>query len=69
MFLVKQGHCSVVCGLDLKGFDAELAVISGRISEVERMQQIIAATGPAPERWLPVFQQGLSVGRAPLPGI
>jgi type IV secretion system protein VirB4 len=68
MFLVKQGHCSVVCGLDLKGFDAELAVISGRISEVERMQQIIAATGPAPERWLPVFQQGLSVGRAPLPG-
>jgi type IV secretion system protein VirB4 len=68
MFLVKQGHCSVVCGLDLKGFGAELAVISGRISEVERMQQIIAATGPAPERWLPVFQQGLSVGRPPLPG-
>jgi type IV secretion system protein VirB4 len=67
MFLVKQGHCSVVCGLDLKGFDAELAVISGRISEVERMQQIIAATGPAPGRWLPVFQQGLSVGRVPMP--
>ena len=30
MFLVKQGHHSVVCQLDLKGFDAELAVISGR---------------------------------------
>ena len=29
-FLVKQGHHSVVCQLDLKGFDAELAVISGR---------------------------------------
>jgi type IV secretion system protein VirB4 len=66
MFLVKQGHCSVVCALDLKGFDAELAVISGRISEVERMQQIIAATGPKAEQWLPVFQQGLSVRRAPM---
>ncbi len=30
MFLVKQAHHSVVCQLDLKGFDAELAVISGR---------------------------------------
>ena len=30
MFLVKQSHHSVVCQLDLKGFDAELAVISGR---------------------------------------
>ena len=37
MFLVKQGHHSVVCQLDLKGFDAELAVISGRASAVERM--------------------------------
>lgn len=66
MFLVKQGHCSVVCGLDLKGFEGELAVISGRISEVERMHQIIAATGPAPEQWLPVFQQRLGIGRAQL---
>ena len=30
MFLVKQSQHSVVCQLDLKGFDAELAVISGR---------------------------------------
>ena len=34
-FLVKQGHYSVVCQLDLKGFDAELKVISGRASSVE----------------------------------
>src|SRR5207302_1435919 len=40
-FLVKQGHHSVVCQLDLKGFDAELAVISGRASQVERMHRII----------------------------
>jgi len=39
MFLVKQGHYSVVCQLDLKGFNAELAVISGRASAVERMHR------------------------------
>ena len=55
MFLIKQAHHSVVCQLDLKGFDAELAVISGRASEVQRMHQIMSATGPEPAAWLPRF--------------
>jgi type IV secretion system protein VirB4 len=55
-FLVKQGHHSVVCGLDLKGFESDLKVISGRASEVQRMHRIIAQTGPDPARWLPLFQ-------------
>ncbi len=55
MFLVKQGHHSVVCQLDLKGFDAELAVISGRASEVERMRRIITSVGEDPAAWLPLF--------------
>ncbi|MGH8258875.1 MAG: VirB4 family type IV secretion/conjugal transfer ATPase, partial [Steroidobacteraceae bacterium] len=55
MFLVKQGHHSVVCQLDLRGFDAELGVISGRATEVERLSRILAETGPEPERWLPRF--------------
>ena len=55
MFLVKQAHHSVVCQLDLKGFDAELAVISGRAGEVKRMHQIMSATGPDPAAWLPQF--------------
>jgi type IV secretion system protein VirB4 len=59
MFLVKQGHCSVVCELDLKGFDAELAVISGRASEVERMRQIMSEVGTDPSQWLPIFQNGV----------
>jgi type IV secretion system protein VirB4 len=54
-FLVKQGHWSVVCELDLKGLDAELAVISGRRSTVERMTQIIGQVGDDPSRWLPLF--------------
>jgi type IV secretory pathway VirB4 component len=44
-----------VCQLDLKGFDAELAVISGRADEVRRMHQLISAAGTAPEAWLPEF--------------
>jgi type IV secretion system protein VirB4 len=55
MFLVKQAHHSVVCRLDLKGFDAELAVISGRAGEVRRMHRIMSATGPDPAAWLPQF--------------
>ena len=55
-FLVKQGHYSVVCQLDLKGFDAELAVISGRASSLERLHHIIAQVGPDPAQWLPLFQ-------------
>jgi type IV secretion system protein VirB4 len=54
-FLIKQGHHSVVCRLDLKGFDAELAVISGRADQLLRMQRILAEAGPDPQRWLPSF--------------
>ena len=55
MFLVKQSHHSVVCQLDLKGFDAELGVISGRAADVARMHDILSATGPDPSVWLPKF--------------
>jgi type IV secretion system protein VirB4 len=54
-FLLKQGAHSVVCQLDLAGFTAELAVISGRLSEVRRMEQIVAVHGFDPQHWLPVF--------------
>jgi type IV secretion system protein VirB4 len=55
MFLIKQAHHSVVCQLDLKGFEGELAVISGRAHQLKRMQQIMSATGPDPAAWLPSF--------------
>jgi type IV secretion system protein VirB4 len=59
-FLIKQGHYSVVCELNLKGFDAELKVISGRASTVEELHRILSTTGPDPARWLPVFQSSQS---------
>jgi type IV secretion system protein VirB4 len=57
MFLVKQGHYSVVCQLDLKGFDAALAVISGRASSVERLYSIVNQVGTDPQNWLPLFER------------
>jgi type IV secretion system protein VirB4 len=56
MFLVKQGHHSVVCELNLKGFDYELHVISGRIANIEIMNRVIAEAGSDPEDWLPRFR-------------
>jgi type IV secretion system protein VirB4 len=54
-FLVRQGHQSVVCELDLKGFDAELAVISGRRSALDVVHQLISRHGEDPRAWLPPF--------------
>jgi type IV secretion system protein VirB4 len=56
-FLVKQGHHSIVCQLDLQGFDAALRVISGRASEVERMHRLIGCYGARVGQWLPLFMQ------------
>ena len=58
-FLVRQGHQSLVCELDLKGFDAELAVISGRRSAVDLVNKLIEQHGAVPERWLPQFYRGV----------
>jgi len=55
LFLVKHAHHSVVCQLDLKGFDDELKVISGRVADVSRMNDIIGAHGAEPAAWLPIF--------------
>jgi type IV secretion system protein VirB4 len=54
-FLLKQGTHSMICQLELGGFDAELAVISGRLSQVKRMEQIMATHGLDPNCWLPLF--------------
>jgi type IV secretion system protein VirB4 len=58
-FLLAQGHESLVTELDLKGFDDELQVISGRRSNLERMEALIARFGESPEAWLSHFCHGL----------
>jgi len=70
MFLVKQAHHSVVCQLDLKGFDADLAVISGRAAQVAQMHELISAAGPDPESWLPGFMAAnAGVDKRPLANV
>ncbi|MEO8313379.1 MAG: VirB4 family type IV secretion/conjugal transfer ATPase [Pseudomonadota bacterium] len=54
-FLVKQGGVSVVCELDLQGFAAELAVISGRAATVRKVDELISQCGSGVDQWLPQF--------------
>ena len=61
-FLVKQGHHSVVCKLDLQGCDAELAVISGRARHLELMHRRLHEHGPDPSGWLSPFMRDCTGG-------
>ena len=54
-FLVKQGDNSVVVKLDLKGFDDELAVLSGNTATSLLAERIIEQYGDNPDVWLPEF--------------
>ena len=61
-FIVKQGHNSVVAELNLRGFDEELDILSGRTASVELAEAIRAEVGDQREDWLPVFQQRRRTG-------
>lgn len=57
-FLVKQGHQSAVCQLNLRGMNDALAVISASTDNIEILNQVLAETGvedPHPDDWLPKF--------------
>ena len=61
-FLVKQGHHSIVCRLDLQGFDEELAVLSGRAEGIERLYRLMDERGLEPAAWLAPFMAESVVG-------
>lgn len=63
-FLVKQGHASAVCQLNLRGMDDALSVISSSTDNIEIMHQILAGKAGklgvtvdqlTPEQWLADF--------------
>jgi len=63
-FLVKQGHASAVCQLNLRGMDNELAVISASTDNIEIMDRIVHEEAErhemplnqvTPEMWLERF--------------
>jgi len=74
-FLVKQGHGSSVCQLNLRGMDDALAVISASTDNIDILHQVLAEQAQAlgvtvdelrPEQWLDVFQaRRKGSGRAP----
>ena len=63
-FLVKQGHSSAVCQLNLRGMDDALAVISASTDNIDILHQVLAqraceertpVDALAPEQWLSAF--------------
>ena len=62
-FLLKQGHESIVTGLDLDGFNEELAVISGTTDKVNLMHKLVAEVGSEPQDWLPLYFKTLAEKR------
>lgn len=60
LMLIKQGHSSVVCRLDLSGFKQELKVLSGSTDNIILVEDLIAQYGPDPKVWLPMFYKATS---------
>jgi type IV secretion system protein VirB4 len=54
-FLVKQGHSSAICELDLAGLEQFVAVLSATTDNINLLDEIRARTGDDPARWLPVL--------------
>lgn len=57
MMLIKQGHSSVICRLDLGQFRDELKVLSGSTDNILWVEELISQYGSNPDNWLPVFLQ------------
>ena len=58
-FLIKQGDQSIVAELNLRGFNKELAVLSGNAATSLLCERIVTEQGENPDVWLPVFHQQL----------
>jgi type IV secretion system protein VirB4 len=65
-FLVKQGHASAVCQLNLRGMDDALSVISASTDNIEIMHEVIAQCADRegvtqdqlhPDQWLTTFYE------------
>ncbi|MGN2252094.1 VirB4 family type IV secretion/conjugal transfer ATPase [Frateuria sp. GZRe12] len=65
-FLVKQGHASAVCQLNLRGMDDALAVISASTDNIEIMHRVLRECAAVegmpvdalcPEQWLDLFYE------------
>jgi type IV secretion system protein VirB4 len=56
-FLVKQGHSSAICELDLAGLEDFITVLSATTDNVALLDSVRARCGDDPLQWLPVLLQ------------
>lgn len=56
-FLIKQGQNSVVAELNLRGFEDELAVLSGNTATSLLAERLVEELGDDPNVWLPEFHR------------
>jgi type IV secretion system protein VirB4 len=56
-FLVKQGHASAICELDLSGLNDFITVLSATTDNVALLDDIRARHGNEPFQWLPVLHR------------
>ena len=56
-FLVKQGHASALCELDLAGLEDFITVLSATTDNIVLLDEIRARLGDDPALWLPVLQR------------
>lgn len=54
-FMVKQGHSSAICELDLSGLDDFVTVLSGTTDNVVLLDTIRERVGDDPNMWLPLL--------------
>ena len=54
-FLVKQGHSSAICELDLAGLEDFVTVLSGTTDNIALLDEIRVRHGNDASRWLPVL--------------
>lgn len=59
-FLVKQGHQSAICELDLRGMEDFVTVLSATTDNVALLDQIRSEVGDDPAVWLPLLQQAVN---------
>ena len=63
-FLVKQGHSSAICELDLAGLDDFVTVLSGTTDNVALLDSIREHVGDTPDAWLPLLRTAVRERRA-----
>ncbi len=58
-FLVKQGHASALCELDLAGLEDFITVLSATTDNIALLDELRAQHGDDPAHWLPRLTQAV----------